>query len=87
MFIYRRLTSCFKSISVNRILGQARLSNNAIIYIERSYANHILQVSVDRIIDAFGKTKNCESFMRFARFNYFVTYWVKKIGSIVFIVF
>ena len=35
----------------------------AIIYIERSYANPILQVSMDRIIDIFGKRKNCKSFM------------------------
>ena len=65
MFIYRRVTSCFKGISVNRILGQTRLSSIAIIYIERSYANRILQVSMDRIIDIFGKRKNRESFMRF----------------------
>ena len=47
--IYRRLTSCFKSISVNGILGQTRLSSIAIIYIGRSYAIRILQVSIDRI--------------------------------------
>ena len=66
MFIYRRLTSGFKSSSVNRILGQTRLSSITIIYLERSYANRILQVSMDRIIDVFEKTKNCGSFMRFA---------------------
>ena len=55
MFIYRRVTSCFKSISVNRILGETRLSSIAIIYIERSSANRILQVSMDRIIDDFAK--------------------------------
>ena len=34
------------------------------IYIERSYANRSLQVSMDRINDIFGKQKNHESFMR-----------------------
>ena len=47
-------------------MGQTRLSSIATIYIERSYANRILQVSMDRIIDVFGKRKNCESFMRSA---------------------
>ena len=65
MFIYRRLTSCFKNISVNRILEQTGLSRIAIMYIERSYANGILQVSMDRIIDVFEKRKNCESFVRY----------------------
>ena len=58
MFIYRRLTSCFKSISVivfTSTVEQTRLSSIAIIYIERSYA--ILQVSMVRIIDALGKRK------------------------------
>ena len=67
MFIYV-LTSCSKSISVNCIyrstVGQTRLSSIAIIYIERSYANRILQVSMDRIINIFVKRKNRESFMR-----------------------
>ena len=45
-------------------MGQTRLSSVAIICIERSYANRILQVSIDRIIDIFGKKKNGESFMR-----------------------
>ena len=44
-------------------MGQLRLSSIAIIYLERSYANHILQVSMDRIIDIFGKRKNRDSFM------------------------
>ena len=39
---------------------------DAIIYIERSYANCILQLLMDRIIDIFGKRKNRKSFMRFA---------------------
>ena len=53
-------------ISVNLIYyhsGAKQASSMAIIYIERSYANRILQVSMDRIIDAFGKRKNCESFV------------------------
>ena len=53
-------------ISVNLIYyhsGAQQASSRAIIYIERSYANRILQVSMDRIIDAFGKRKNCESFV------------------------
>ena len=45
-------------------MGQTRLDSIAIIYIERSYANRILQVLMDRIIDIFEKIKNCESFMR-----------------------
>ena len=32
--------------------------------VERSYANCILQVSIDRIIDIFVKRKNWESFMQ-----------------------
>ena len=40
------------------------MSSIAIIYIERSYENRILQVSMDRIINAFGKRKTRESFLR-----------------------
>ena len=40
------------------------LCSIAIICIERSYANRILQVSMDRIIDVFEKRKNRESFMQ-----------------------
>ena len=36
-------------------VGQTKLSSIAITYIGRSYANRILQVSTDRIIDIFGK--------------------------------
>ena len=68
MFIDIRLTSCFKSISVNRFLEQTRLSSIAIIYFERSYANRILQLSMDRIIDAFVKRKHVESFMQLYMF-------------------
>ena len=53
-------------ISVSHIYyhsGAKQASSMAVIYIERSYVNHILQVSMDRIIDAFGKRKNCESFI------------------------
>ena len=45
------------------IVGQTRLSSIAIINIERSYANCILQESIHRIIDIFGKRKNSESFV------------------------
>ena len=45
-------------------MGQTRLNSIAMIYIERSYANRSLQVSMDRIIDIFGKQKNHESFMQ-----------------------
>ena len=68
MFIDIRLTSCFKSISVNRFLEQTRLSSIAIIYFERSYANRILQLSMDRIIDALVKRKHVESFMQLYMF-------------------
>ena len=40
-----------------------RLSSIAIIYIERSCANHILRILMDRIIDIFEKRKDLESFM------------------------
>ena len=43
-------------------MPKTRLSSIAIIYIERSYANRILQESMDRIIDFFGKRKNHRSF-------------------------
>ena len=56
------LTSCFKSISVNCIYFSTVRSSMAIIYIERSYSNRILQVLIDRIIDIFAKKKNLESF-------------------------
>ena len=62
MFIYRHLTSCHKSTSVNRItystVGQTRLSSIAMINIDRSFANRILQILMDRIIDIFGQKKN-----------------------------
>ena len=44
-------------------MGQARLISSVIINIERSYANRILQESMDRIIDIFGKRKNRQSFL------------------------
>ena len=43
-------------------MGQTRLSSITIAYTERSYA--ILQVSIIKIIGAFGKRKNCGFFMR-----------------------
>ena len=67
MFIYRCLTSCFKSISVNLIyVAQWDKQDwvvSLLIYTERSYANRIHQVSMDRI-NVFGKRQNHESFMR-----------------------
>ena len=44
--------------------GTNKTEFKTIISIERSYANCILQVSMDTIIDIFGKRRNCESFMR-----------------------
>ena len=64
MFIYRGLASYFKKnlhIYVNRI--EARLSSIAVVDTERSYANHILQESIHRIIDVFGKLKKGASFL------------------------
>ena len=40
------------------------LSSITVIYIERSYANRILQVSMDKITDIFGKRKHLELFVR-----------------------
>ena len=54
----------FQYIVFTSTVGQTRLSNIAITYIEISYANQILQISMDRIIDVSAKRKNCESFMR-----------------------
>ena len=54
-------------------MGQTRLSIS-IIYIERSYVNRILQVSMDRIIDIFGKIKNRESFMRSVHVSIILSY-------------
>ena len=55
MFIYKRLTSCFKSISVNYIYvaqwDKQDWVGSPIIHIERSYANRILQTWIDRIIN------------------------------------
>ena len=54
----------FRKSYLRSTVGQTRLNSVAIIYIERFYANLILQVLVERIIDIFGKRKNRESFMR-----------------------
>ena len=43
-------------------MGQTRVSSLAIINIEISFANRLLQKSTDRIIDIFGKRNNRESF-------------------------
>ena len=47
-------------------MRQTKLSSVAVIYIERFYANRILQVSIDRIIDIFGKRKSLEFIMQSA---------------------
>ena len=55
MFIYRRLTSCLKIISVNCIYVAQWDKQDwivlLVINIERSYANCIFQIAMDRIID------------------------------------
>ena len=59
MFIYRRskvFTHLRKSYLPSTV-AQTRLSSITIINIERSYANRILQKSMDRINDIFGKRK------------------------------
>ena len=81
MLIYRRLTFCFKSIYALRksylrsTMGPLKLSNIAIINIEKSYANRIFQKSMDRIIDTFGKRKKIFNTCTFdgicTCFNYF----------------
>ena len=72
---------------------QTRLSSVAIINIERSYANRILQKFMNRIINIFGK-RNSESFL-FKTFESWIRsvhvlinllYCVKKIDSIALIV-
>ena len=72
---------------------QTRLSSVAIINIERSYANRILQKFMYRIINIFGK-RNSESFL-FKTFESWIRsvhvlinllYCVKKIDSIALIV-
>ena len=45
-------------------MGQVRLSSIAIINTERSYANRILQQSMDRIIDIFGEKKSTIFFLK-----------------------
>ena len=36
-------------------MGQRRFSNMALIYIERKYANSVLNNDLDRIVDIFGR--------------------------------
>lgn len=43
-------------------MGQKRLSNIALLNIERSYANKVLQESMDRVIDIFGRRRNRDSY-------------------------
>ena len=66
MFIYRRLPSGFKSISVNCIYiaqwdKQDWVVSLYVIYIERSLPH--FQILMDRIIDILWKGKNRESFV------------------------
>ena len=58
------LEKYFRKSYLRSTVRQKRLSSIAIIYIERSYANRILQVSMDRIIDIFGKRKKWDFFVR-----------------------
>ena len=58
------LKKYFRKSYLRSTVGQTRLSSMAIIYIEIFYANRILQVPKDKIIDIFRKRKNLESFMR-----------------------
>ena len=51
-------------------MGQTKLSSIAMINIERLYAYNILQESMDRITDLFGKRKDRDSICNC--FNYFV---------------
>ena len=44
-------------------MGQQRVSNVALIHIERAYANFILENDLERIIDIFGS--------RTGRYSYF----------------
>ena len=58
MVINTCLTWYFGKLYLNSTMGQTRLSSVPITYIERSYANSILQIWMDRIIDIFlGKEK------------------------------
>ena len=74
----------FRKSYLRSAVGYTRLSI-ATIYIERSYANRIFQVLMDRIIDIFRKRKNRESFMQTRRALIILLYirFRKKIGSIV----
>ena len=82
MFIYRRLTSCFKSIFGNRIYV-AQYDKTRLSSVAGFYANHILQVSKD----IFRKIKNLEIFMQSVYVLIIVIYLVKKIGLVALIVF
>ena len=55
------LQKYFRKSYLCTTMRQTRLSRIAII--EISNANRILQVSMDKIIDIFGKRKNRESFL------------------------
>ena len=65
-------TSCSaeRSFSALRILktylrctmGQQRVSNIALIHIERAYANFVLENDIERIIDIFGSRSGRDSY-------------------------
>ena len=65
-------TSCSaeRSFSALRILknylrstmGQQRVSNIALIHIERAYANFVLENEIERIIDIFGSRTGRDSY-------------------------
>ena len=43
-------------------MGQQRVSNIALIHIERAYANFILENDIERIIDIFGSSTGRDSY-------------------------
>ena len=43
-------------------MGQQRVSNIALIHIERAYANFVLENDIERIIDIFGSPTGRDSY-------------------------
>jgi len=43
-------------------MGQQRVSNIALIHIERAYANFVLENDIERIIDIFGSRTGRDSY-------------------------
>ena len=64
MFIYRRskVFTYLRKSYLPSTVAQTRLSSITIINFERSYANRILQKSMDRIMIFLEKERNSESF-------------------------